>query len=186
MSQSVAFLRAINVGGHTVKMTELTRLFRKMGFTDVATFIASGNVLFRAEKGSPPQHESTIAAALEEALGYAVATFVRKPAQLQKVLAAQPFGAVTLDGKEHVLYVGFLAAAPSSAAVKSVRMLSTPSDQFEVIDREVYWLRHRSGRERFVSPPLEKKLGQPTTLRNLNTIARLVTLLTAVPKAFQE
>jgi uncharacterized protein (DUF1697 family) len=179
MRHRVAFLRAINVGGHTVKMTELARLFRKMGFTDVATFIASGNVLFSAGEGSASRHEATIAAALEDALGYAVATFVRTLAELQGVVAARPFGSVTLDGKEHVLYVGLLAAAPSTAAVKRVRLLSTPTDQFTVIGHEVYWLRHRAGRERFEAPPLEKTLGQPTTLRNLNTITRLVALLTA-------
>ena len=179
MRHNVAFLRAINVGGHTVKMTDLARLFRKMGFKDVATFIASGNVLFSPGEGSARRHEATIAGTLEGKLGYAVATFVRTPGELQKILDSRPFGAVTLDGKEHVLYVGFLATAPSAAAVKRVRMLSTPIDQFTVIDHEVYWLRHRAGRERFEAPPLEKKLGQPTTLRNLNTITRLVALLTA-------
>jgi len=176
---NVAFLRAINVGSHTVKMAELARLFRKMGFTDVATFIASGNVLFSAGDGSASRHEAAIAASLEDALGYAVASFVRTLAELQKVLAARPFDEVLPDGKELVLYVGFLAAKPSADAVKRVRLLSTPVDQFTVIGKEVYWLRHRAGRDRFEAPPLEKALGQPTTLRNRNTITRLVALLTA-------
>ncbi len=47
MTRYVAFLRAINVGGRTVAMRELTRIFERLGFSDVGTFIASGNVIFR-------------------------------------------------------------------------------------------------------------------------------------------
>jgi uncharacterized protein (DUF1697 family) len=46
MSRFIAFLRAINVGGHTVKMDDLRQLFEALGFSGVETFIASGNVVF--------------------------------------------------------------------------------------------------------------------------------------------
>jgi uncharacterized protein (DUF1697 family) len=46
MPKYVAFLRAINVGGHTVKMDHLRRLFEALGFTNVETFIASSDVVF--------------------------------------------------------------------------------------------------------------------------------------------
>ncbi len=46
MPTYVAFLRAINVGGHNVKMEVLRALFEAQGYADVATFIASGNVIF--------------------------------------------------------------------------------------------------------------------------------------------
>ena len=49
MTRYIAFLRAINVGGRTVKMDELRTLFAAMGFAGVATFIASGNVIFAAD-----------------------------------------------------------------------------------------------------------------------------------------
>jgi len=46
MTRYIAFLRAINVGGHTVKMEHLRGIFESMGFSNVETFIASGNVIF--------------------------------------------------------------------------------------------------------------------------------------------
>ena len=49
IARHIAFLRAINVGGHTVTMDRLRRLFGEMGFRGVETFIASGNVVFEAE-----------------------------------------------------------------------------------------------------------------------------------------
>jgi uncharacterized protein (DUF1697 family) len=45
MGRYIAFLRAINVGGHTVKMELLCRLFESFGYSNVETFISSGNVV---------------------------------------------------------------------------------------------------------------------------------------------
>ncbi|HEX7528041.1 MAG TPA: DUF1697 domain-containing protein, partial [Thermoanaerobaculia bacterium] len=80
MPRLVAFLRALNVGGRVVKMGALKRDFETMGFTDVETFIASGNVVF-SSKGARGL-EAKIANALEQELGYAVATFVRTVAEV--------------------------------------------------------------------------------------------------------
>ena len=49
MQKYIAFLRAINVGGHTVKMDRLREIFETMGFSNVETFIASGNVIFETK-----------------------------------------------------------------------------------------------------------------------------------------
>ena len=64
-TQYVAFLRAVNVGGRVVKMTELKKIFEGAGLEDVSTFIASGNVIFASAK--PPQKlEPQIQAALQK------------------------------------------------------------------------------------------------------------------------
>ncbi len=57
MPKYVALLRAINVGGHTVKMDHLRRLFEALGFTNVETFIASGNVIFDSTSKSTKAFE---------------------------------------------------------------------------------------------------------------------------------
>ena len=68
----VAFLRAINVGGHVVTMEVLKRQFAKMGFAGVETFIASGNVVFETRSKSREAAERNIEHALHKALGYEV------------------------------------------------------------------------------------------------------------------
>src|SRR6266545_8120025 len=78
MPRYVALLRAINVGGHNVKMEELRRQFERLGLSNVETFIASGNVLFDAKSSSVSALEHKIEAGLRTALGYEVATMVRK------------------------------------------------------------------------------------------------------------
>jgi uncharacterized protein (DUF1697 family) len=75
MPRYVAFLRAINVGGRTVTMERLRALFSDIGFSNVETFIASGNVIFDSKSAAPTTLEKDIERQLEASLGYSVATF---------------------------------------------------------------------------------------------------------------
>jgi len=71
-----ALLRAINVGGHTVKMKELCTLFEAMKLSNVRSVIASGNVLFESRAGAAAL-EARIEDGLRKSLGYDVETFLR-------------------------------------------------------------------------------------------------------------
>lgn len=81
MTRYFCFLRAINVGGHTVTMQKLKQLFESMGFANVETFIASGNVIFES-KLSPGAAEKLIFSSLNKALGYDVHAFLRSREEL--------------------------------------------------------------------------------------------------------
>src|SRR5438093_13743288 len=107
MPPYVAFLRGINVGGHTVKMDDLRRHFEAMGVANVSTFIASGNVLFESPEADAAALERRIEATLHAALGYESATFLRTDAELAAVAAQDPFPDVELEGREKV-YVVFM------------------------------------------------------------------------------
>jgi uncharacterized protein (DUF1697 family) len=82
MAKHIAFLKAINVGGHTVKMDRLKKLFEIMGFENVETFIASGNVVFETKSKSVDSIRKQIETELEKSLGYKVATFIRTTKEL--------------------------------------------------------------------------------------------------------
>ena len=75
----VAFLRAMNVGGHNVKMADLREQFTVLGFTNVTTFIASGNVRFSSRAENTTALEAQIETHLAAHLGFAVDTFIRVP-----------------------------------------------------------------------------------------------------------
>ena len=91
MPRHVAFLGGINVGGHRVAMADLKRHVEELGFTDVSTYIASGNVVFSTRT---TKLEPLVEAHLEAALGYAVPTFVRRDAEVVALAGASPFGEV--------------------------------------------------------------------------------------------
>ena len=163
----VAFLRAINVGGHIVKMDRLRQIFEALPIRNVSTFIASGNVLF--ESAAAAIHlEGSIELHLRKHLGYPVGTFLRTIPELQKVADHDPFG-----GEEGTLYVAFLKTKASAEAVGSLTGFSNETDRFHVSGREAYWLGKAgfSG-STFTGAKLEKILG-PATLRNITTVKKL-------------
>jgi uncharacterized protein (DUF1697 family) len=174
MPKFVAFLRAINVGSHTVKMDQLRELFEALAFTNVETFIASGNVIFDAPAKNTRSLEARIETHLEKALGYEVTTFVRSLKELALIAAYEPFSKDELAGEGNTLFVAFLAAKPTSDATNKVLSLASAIDGLHVNERELYWLyRRRNGESKFYGPLLEKTVGLKATVRNVNTIKRL-------------
>jgi uncharacterized protein (DUF1697 family) len=175
MSRYIALLRAINVGGRTVKMDCLRALFEAMGFEDVATFIASGNVIFDAPASDPRALERRIEEELCTMLGYEVMTFVRTPAELAAIAAHRPFPREDPDAAGNALYIAFLKEAPPDAAQSQMLALQTPTDLFHFHDRELYWfLRTKlSESSLFSGSVLEKTLGAPMTMRNITTVRKL-------------
>ena len=174
MPKYVAFLRAINVGGHTVKMDYLRRLFESLGFTNVETFIASGNVIFDSKTKSGRTLEKKIEAHLQMSLGYEVVTFIRSPADLAAIVGYKPFPDGELKAEGNVLYIGFLGDEPSEEAKQKVLSLRTRIDDFHIGGRELYWLcRKRIGESEVTGQELAKALGMQTTLRNSSTVRKL-------------
>lgn len=172
MPKYAAFLRAINVGGHTVKMDHLRELFEQMGFASAETFIASGNVIFDSKSKNTKALERTIERGLREALGYEVATFIRSIPEVEAVARYQAFPDLDADGI--VLYVGFVANGPDEEATRRLLSLTTTVDDFHISGREVYWLNRRAlGESTLPGAKVEKMLGMPLTLRNVNTVRRM-------------
>jgi uncharacterized protein (DUF1697 family) len=174
MPRYIAFLRAINVGGHNVKMAQLRTLFEKQEFSNVETFIASGNVIFDSPATNVQQIEQQIERHLHAALGYAVATFIRSAAELAAVADYQPFTPAELAEEGSSVYVAFLQAAPNAAAAQKLLTFRTEVDDFHVHEREVYWLcRIRMSDSTFSGALFEKTIGMPATMRNLTTVRKL-------------
>ena len=173
MPRYIAFLRAINVGGHVVKMTELCGLFSALGFREVESFIASGNVIFSAASGSPAALEQKIEAHLRKALGYDVNTFLRTPAEVRAIAAHPAFPAARVQACP-TFCVGLIARPLAPAAARSLMALRSADDDFHVDAREVYWLsRLRQGQAKFCGAVFERTVKIPITFRGMGTVARL-------------
>lgn len=166
MPQYIAFLRGINVGGHRVKMDRLGGLFEELGLDDVATFIASGNVIFSTESSDVESLTDQIERHLAQSLGYEVATFLRSPAQLEAMAAFE---------SDTSVYVTLLRA-PASDELRAVfACLSSEFDQFVFSGCEIYWqVQGKVSESPLFGKALEKATrGVPNTMRNLNTVRRL-------------
>jgi uncharacterized protein (DUF1697 family) len=177
----VAFLRAINVGGHIVTMDKLRGLFTKLGYDGVETFIASGNVVFQARATGGAALEKKIEAGLQQALGYEVKTFVRSGPEVAAIAAFTPFTPARWEaGATRV--VGFLAEPLSKDAHHALMKLRGDRDDFQVNGREIYWLSTFTQSESKISNVLlERTLKASTTFRGINTIHRLTAKYAFVP-----
>ena len=170
----VALLRAINVGGHVVKMDRLRAEFGALGFEDIQTVIASGNVLFTAISDDADALERRIERHLERTLGYPVVTFLRTPAQLASLVADEPY---TDRPATSSLYVGFLKSTPIDERRARAVALRSEIDELSVREREIFWLcRSRSSDSAVSGARLEKALAAPATFRNVTTVRKLALL----------
>jgi uncharacterized protein (DUF1697 family) len=169
MTKYIAFLRAINVGGHNVKMSELKGLFESLGFSNVETFIASGNVIFETSAKDEAKLEKKIGALLKESLGYEVSTFLRTPSEVAEIAKYKPFKV-----KGEALNVAFIAEPLDKGLTKKLMACKNEIDDFHVYGREVYWLRQiRPGESKFTNMILEKTIGRRATIRGINTIQKM-------------
>lgn len=179
MPRLIAFLRAINVGGHTVKMETLRRHFAGLGLRDVETFIASGNVIFSTGASDLGALERRIERRLQDELGYEVATFLRTDSEVGKVARYLPFPAEQMRAAGS-MNVGFLAEELGPPGRKAVLGLGTADDTFHVNGREVYWMCRTGQAESKMSNALfEKTLKLKITFRGLRTVVRLADRLGA-------
>lgn len=179
MPKHIAFLRAINVGTHLVKMDQLRKLFVGLGFSNVETFIASGNVIFDSTSKSPRALEKKIQTCLLESLGYEVTTFVRSVPEVVGIAEYKPFPDSELA--VHTLYIGFMAEEPERKANERLLQLKTKIDDFHLRGREVYWLCRGKFKDQVPGAVVAKALGLPLTLRNVTTVKRLAAKYSARP-----
>ena len=173
MSKHIAFLRAINVGGHNVKMDALRQLFDSLGLSNVETFIASGNVIFDAKAGNVKVIEKKIEKKLYEELGYEVSTFIRTDAELAEIAKFKPFPQAMLDAAM-ALNIGFLSDLLEDVSKQKLMSLKTDIDVFHVHGCEIYWLCQKKQSDSKISNiVIEKTLGVKMTLRGVNTVNKL-------------
>jgi uncharacterized protein (DUF1697 family) len=169
----VAFLRGINLGKRRVKNTQLSAVFESLGFEDIKVLIASGNVVFSADKTAEATLTRAIEDALEAGLGFQVSTMVRSGDEIQAMIDADPFKGIDVT-KQTRRYVTLLA----EKSEPSLKLPYTSDDgNFLILsrtDREVYSVLTVQDGARTVDlmAVLEKDCGKRSTTRNWNTIVK--------------
>lgn len=173
MTKYISFLRAINVSGRTVKMDHLRGIFESLGFTNVETFIASGNVIFETKSKDIGKLEKIIESKLKEVFGFEVAAFIRSGSELAGIAAYKPFPKPQLDSAA-ALNVAFLSNPLDIKSKKLVMGLKTDIDDFHVHGREIYWMcLKKQSESKFSNAVLEKTLGMKSTMRGINTVRKM-------------
>jgi uncharacterized protein (DUF1697 family) len=172
MPRYAAFLRGMNLGGRRITNDALrTHVAALGGVEDVATFRASGNVIFDApDAGDPDALARRVEAGLGVALGYEVPVFLRTGAELRAIVAHAPFTAEQVAASAGKLQVSLLRAEPPAAARRAVLALASEQDRLALRGRELYWLPHgRMSDSELDLDAIVTALG-PATMRTIGTL----------------
>ncbi len=178
----VAFLRAINVGGHRVTNDELAGVIADIGFAAVTPYQASGNLLLGdspaptsgGKSGSDRvSTEEAIAEALEAAFAYPVPTMIRTAEEVAAIATAIPFAPDVLAKTSGKVQVMFFKTELNNKQKEIAQGVATPDDRIVVDGTEVYWLPTEGISTSSVKiDALNKAIG-PLTIRTQGTIARI-------------
>jgi uncharacterized protein (DUF1697 family) len=171
MNKYVAFLRAINVGGHSIiKMEDLKRMFGSFGLDNVQTYIQSGNIIFESKEEDVDVLEKQIESRLEKAVGYRIQLFVRTMREIKSIANQKLY-----NPKDHeTVHVAFLNKAPAKKMRQALLSHNSEADDFKVKGRQAYNLRRDRDKSVFSNNFIEKILKIPATTRNLTTIKKIV------------
>ena len=175
----VALLRGINVGGkNSLPMKDLVAMFGALGCTDVRTYIQSGNVVFRAPAKLVARVPTLLAAEIAKRVGIAVPVVLRTADELRAVSENNPFLAAGADPAK--LHVVFLAERPAQAKAAALAPDRSPGDTFACAGREIYLhCPNGLGRSKLTNDWFDRALATTSTMRNWNTVLRLLALATA-------
>jgi uncharacterized protein (DUF1697 family) len=174
---SVAFLRAVNVGGRgIVRMTDLQAAFTKAGCVDVTTFIASGNVIFEAPAAGRDALRSRVAAHVERVLGAEPVIVYRTLRELTQLVERAPFGAMSADATVK-LYVAFVTARARRTPAYPLHLPKEGLDAIGQTPRGDVLLvsrRKPNGMYGFPNNWIENELGVRSTARSWSTVTKIV------------
>ena len=166
-------LRGINLGKRQLKSAELKAAVEGLGFTDVKTLLASGNVVFTADATDAAALERTLHDALFKATGLKSEVFVRSPEEMAAIVAADPFPEATAERPSFVV-VTFHRNPVDAAAVASLAENHDGPERMHVAGRELY-IDFPDGQGRSTLHPAmaRAKLDPVNTARNWNTVLKI-------------
>jgi uncharacterized protein (DUF1697 family) len=139
MQTYISFLRGINMTGHnSIKMTDLSVLYKNLGFNDAETYIQSGNIIFSSVPDLPvPDISLKIERAIFERFNYNVPVLIRTVEEMRKLLSANPF--LTEENFEpSKMAVIFLYEKSLEAQIQKVINIDYPPDKFKIIGSEIF------------------------------------------------
>lgn len=176
MNTYIALLRAVNVGGRgIIKMSELKAIFESLGFSDVTTYIQTGNVIFTTRENDRPGVARQIESALASVANYPIDTFILSVDELREAERNNPFDPAT-DETERYCYLMFLSAEPSEARCRELVAVAGDDYRISCHGRLVYYSYSRAlaGRRRPIN--FEKILGVRGTARSWKVVHKLIEL----------
>jgi uncharacterized protein (DUF1697 family) len=179
MAVHIALLRAVNVGGRSLKMGELTAFARDQGFTNPRTLLQSGNLVFECADRGDAALEKRLEAEAEARFGFQTDFMLRSTGEWAEMMEANPFRDAARDDPSHLLVMP-LKSAPVAGALETLRTAIKGPERVELIGRDAYLVYPDGiGRSKLTIGVIERALGVRGTGRNWNTVVKLAEMAEA-------
>lgn len=178
MNISIALLRGINVGGNNIiKMEILRKVLTDAGLEDVATYIQSGNIVFRHKKTLNAAGCATlIASVIKEQFGLIIPVIVRSAAEWEQILSGNPYTAGGKTDAENWHYM-MLDQAPGTDLIPAIDPKLYVPDLFELVGPNVYLHITKFGNTKLANTLFDKKWKVVSTVRNHKTMLAITALV---------
>jgi len=177
MKTYIALLRGINVSGQKkIKMADLKVSLEKLNFTDIVTYIQSGNLIFKSDLNSIAEVEKLIHDAILNDFGFDVPTLIKTPQEFINTIENNPFEKDTSKDPK-LFYVVFLKEKPLSENIAVLKTYDYSPEEYILDDKIIYFYpANGAGKAKMNNNFFEKKLKVQATTRNWRTTLKLVEL----------
>jgi len=177
MSTYISILRGINVSGHNmIKMDVVRQLYSELGFSDIQTFIQSGNVIFSSISSNTNQLEGAISKELHDNFGFDIPVLVLTPEELKTALNNNPFINDPIKDPAF-MHLTFLSNLPDRSLIEKIPSNFFLPDEYFISGKTIYlYCPHGYGKTKLNNSFFENKLKLTATTRNLNTSNELLKL----------
>src|SRR5690348_8590558 len=134
----ISMLRGVNVGGHNlIKMDALRSCCESLGFSNVQTYVQSGNIVFRAKEKSLKKLVVLVETAIEKKFGFRPRAILRTSSEMKSVIARNPF-AKRSGIHSSKLLITFFAEEPNSETKKKLSEIKADPEEMYLDGRELY------------------------------------------------
>ena len=173
MRTYIAFLRGINVGGkNRLPMKDLVAALEDLGCLDVATYIQSGNAVFRSEEADASLLSGRIMAAIKERHGFEPRVLVLGSDELEQAVRSNPFPEA--ESEPRTLHAYFLASPPERPDLDALEGMKGDRERYD-LGEGVFYLHAPDGiGTSRLAANVERLLGVPATARNWRTVRKVM------------
>jgi uncharacterized protein (DUF1697 family) len=174
MNRFIAILRGVNVSGaKPMKMEALRKTFQQLGFTNVASYIQSGNVVFTSGETDTLLLAGKTAKAIQTDFGFDVPVLVLPAGDLKTIIDSNPLNDGTNDPA--FLHITFLSEPPAAFSLSEIESRKQGNEEIIITGKAVYlYCPHGYGKTKLTNTFLESKLKVAATTRNWKTACELV------------
>ncbi len=175
MNTFIALLRGINVSGQKlIRMEVLRKVLEELAFSNIQTYIQSGNVVFQSDGKDVLKLEREISESILKHFGFEVTVIVVTLKELGFVVANNPFATAMMPDATQP-YVAFLSEVPAANNMELLASIDFGADQFIPVDRYLYLrYEHGAGSTKLTNAVIENKLKVRATSRNWKTVNKLI------------